>query len=93
MSTPVESVRVRVRINLFLSLTTIKLSLVLSCLYGGHIPPGGIHPRVKRIVGERLAVAARKVAYADDKVVWTGPVLRSCAVSTVVLHTFIDQSM
>lgn len=39
---------------------------------------GGIHPRVKRIVGERLAVAARKIAYKDETVVWTGPVLRTC---------------
>jgi hypothetical protein len=37
---------------------------------------GGIHPRVKKIVGTRLGLAARAIVYGDDKVVWTGPVLR-----------------
>ena len=39
---------------------------------------GGIHPRVKKIVGTRLAKAARAMAYNDTDVVWTGPVLDSC---------------
>ncbi len=34
-----------------------------------------VHPRDKRIVGERLALAARKVAYGED-VVFSGPVYR-----------------
>jgi hypothetical protein len=39
---------------------------------------GGIHPRVKKIVGTRLAKAARAIAYKDESIVWTGPVLDSC---------------
>lgn len=41
---------------------------------------GGIHPRVKKIVGIRLAKAARAIAYKDTKQIWTGPVLTSCKV-------------
>ena len=41
---------------------------------------GGLHPRVKRIVGERLAAAARALVYSDKTVAWTGPVLRSCGI-------------
>lgn len=40
---------------------------------------GSIHPRVKRLVGTRLAKAARGLAYNDNEVVWTGPVLTGCS--------------
>ena len=36
-----------------------------------------IHPLEKKVVGERLALAARKLAYGDDKIVYSGPVYRS----------------
>ena len=36
-----------------------------------------IHPLEKRVVGERLALAARKLAYGNDKIVYSGPVYRS----------------
>ena len=42
---------------------------------------GSIHPRAKEWVGRRLALAARAVAYADQKVVYTGPVLAGCRLS------------
>lgn len=38
---------------------------------------GDIHPRNKQDVGYRLALAARKLAYKDDKVVYSGPVYKS----------------
>ena len=41
---------------------------------------GGIHPRVKKIVGTRLAKAARAIAYGDKKQIWSGPILESCVV-------------
>ena len=36
-----------------------------------------IHPLGKKIVGERLALAARKLAYGNDKIVCSGPVFKS----------------
>jgi sialate O-acetylesterase len=37
-----------------------------------------IHPLEKKVVGERLALAARKLAYGNDKIVWSGPICKSC---------------
>jgi len=39
-----------------------------------------IHPLNKKDVGKRLALAAQKVAYADDKVVYFGPIYQSMKV-------------
>ena len=36
-----------------------------------------IHPLEKKVVGERLAMAARKLAYGDEKIVYSGPLFRS----------------
>ncbi len=36
-----------------------------------------IHPLEKKVVGERLALAARKLAYGDEKIVFSGPVYKS----------------
>ena len=36
-----------------------------------------IHPVKKKPVGERLAIAAQKVAYGDNKVIYSGPVFKS----------------
>ena len=43
---------------------------------------GGLHPRVKGLVGKRLALAARAHVYGDAGRVWTGPVLQGCTIST-----------
>jgi len=39
-----------------------------------------IHPLRKKIIGDRLALAAEKLAYGDQSVVFSGPVLRSANV-------------
>jgi sialate O-acetylesterase len=36
-----------------------------------------IHPLEKKVVGERLALAAGKLAYGDGKVVYSGPIYKS----------------
>jgi sialate O-acetylesterase len=36
-----------------------------------------IHPLEKKIVGERLALAARKLAYGDEMIVYSGPIYKS----------------
>jgi sialate O-acetylesterase len=38
-----------------------------------------IHPLEKKIVGERLALAARKLAYGNEKIVYSGPIFKSLA--------------
>ena len=52
---------------------------------------GGIHPRVKKIVGTRLAKAARALAYGDQDEIWTGPVLESCVVKNNAIELTFDQ--
>ena len=42
---------------------------------------GGIHPRVKKPLGKRLAQAAWSLVYGNDDVAWTGPVVSGCTVS------------
>jgi sialate O-acetylesterase len=37
-----------------------------------------IHPLEKKVIGERLALAARKLAYGNEKIVYSGPVFKSC---------------
>ena len=36
-----------------------------------------IHPLEKKVVGERLALAARKLAYGNEKIVYSGPIYKS----------------
>jgi sialate O-acetylesterase len=36
-----------------------------------------IHPLEKKVVGERLSLAARKLAYGDEKIVYSGPIYKS----------------
>ena len=36
-----------------------------------------IHPLEKKVIGERLALAAGKLAYGNEKIVYSGPVFRS----------------
>jgi sialate O-acetylesterase len=36
-----------------------------------------IHPLEKKVVGERLALAARKLAYGNGKIVYSGPIYKS----------------
>jgi len=40
-----------------------------------------IHPLRKKPVGERLALAAQKVAYGDSKVVYSGPIYKSLEIN------------
>jgi len=39
-----------------------------------------IHPLEKKVIGQRLALAARKLAYGDENIVYSGPIYRSSKV-------------
>lgn len=39
-----------------------------------------IHPGNKKPVGERLALAAMKLAYSENNIVWSGPVFKSASI-------------
>ena len=55
---------------------------------------GGIHPRVKKVVGTRLAKAALNVAYGRKDTAWTGPVLKSCSArADTITLTFDEETL
>jgi len=51
--------------------------------------PKNIHPRNKKLVGERLALAARKIAYGED-VVASGPIFTGMKTEGVTLRLSFD---
>jgi hypothetical protein len=51
---------------------------------------GGIHPRAKRIIGQRIAKAARFWVYGDSTSAWTGPVLTGCMLEPAPPDTPVD---
>jgi len=55
-----------------------------------------IHPLNKKDVGKRLALAAQKVAYGDDEVVYSGPLYKSMTVEgnkTILTFTSIGSGL
>mmetsp|Transcript_7340 Transcript_7340/g.21688 ORF Transcript_7340/g.21688 Transcript_7340/m.21688 type:complete len:747 (+) Transcript_7340:499-2739(+) len=54
---------------------------------------GGIHPRVKKIVGMRLAKGARALAYRDTSQIFTGPVLTGCTLEGTTFTLTFDPDM
>jgi sialate O-acetylesterase len=66
-----------------------------TCLTGKEICPppaglmgGNIHPRNKLLLGDRIARAAKAIAYGDDKIAFTGPVVTGCVANTDGRVTF-----
>lgn len=51
--------------------------------------PGNIHPINKQVVGERLALAARAVAYGEN-IEYSGPVFRQAVVEGTSLRLYFD---
>ncbi|WP_320018241.1 sialate O-acetylesterase [Labilibaculum manganireducens] len=50
-----------------------------------------IHPLNKKDVGERLVLVAKRIAYGDDHVVYSGPMYRSMKVEKNKVILFFDQ--
>lgn len=51
-----------------------------------------IHPLEKKVVGERSALAARKLAYGDDNIVYSGPVYRSSLIEADSIKIEFDNT-
>ncbi|MDX1941074.1 MAG: sialate O-acetylesterase [Saprospiraceae bacterium] len=49
-----------------------------------------IHPRNKQDVGYRLSLAARKLAYGDDKIIYSGPVYKSMKIESNKIRLSFD---
>ena len=50
-----------------------------------------IHPLEKKVIGERLALAARKLAYGNDTIVFSGPIYKSCSLEADSIKIEFDQ--
>ena len=71
---PSESKWAELRFCQFKSLSVPNTAMVVTIDAGEW---NDIHPLEKKVVGERLALAARKLAYGDEKIVYSGPVYKS----------------
>ena len=54
---------------------------------------GNIHPRNKRLLGQRLARAAKAIIYGDKSIAYTGPVLASCNLTGKQLTLQFDSKL
>jgi sialate O-acetylesterase len=71
---PSESQWAELRFGQLKSLSVLNTAMAVTIDAGEW---NDIHPLGKKVVGERLALAARKLAYGNEKIVYSGPVFRS----------------
>ena len=71
---PSESQWAELRFGQFKSLSIPNTAMAVTIDAGEW---NDIHPLGKKIVGERLALGARKLAYGDEKIVYSGPLYKS----------------
>jgi sialate O-acetylesterase len=71
---PSESQWAELRFGQLKSLSVLNTAMAVTIDVGEW---NDIHPLEKKVVGERLALAARKLAYGNEKIVYSGPVYRS----------------
>jgi sialate O-acetylesterase len=71
---PSESQWAELRFGQLKSLSVLNTAMAVTIDAGEW---NDIHPLEKKVVGERLALAARKLAYGNDKVVYSGPIYKS----------------
>jgi sialate O-acetylesterase len=71
---PSESQWAELRFSQLKSLTVPNTAMAVTIDAGEW---NDIHPLEKKVVGERLALAARKLAYGNDKIIFSGPVYKS----------------
>jgi sialate O-acetylesterase len=73
---PSESQWAELRFGQLKSLSVLNTAMAVTIDVGEW---NDIHPLEKKVVGERLALAARKLAYANEKIVYSGPIYKSLA--------------
>jgi sialate O-acetylesterase len=71
---PSESQWARLRFSQFKSLFVPNTAMAVTIDAGEW---NDIHPLGKKVVGERLALAARKLAYGNEKIVYSGPLYKT----------------
>ncbi|OFY74541.1 MAG: 9-O-acetylesterase [Bacteroidetes bacterium RBG_19FT_COMBO_42_7] len=71
---PSESQWAELRFGQFKSLSVLNTAMAVTIDVGEW---NDIHPLEKKVIGERLALAARKLAYGNDKIVYSGPIFKS----------------
>jgi len=71
---PSESQWAELRFGQLKSLSVLNTAMAVTIDAGEW---NDIHPLGKKVVGERLALAARKLAYGNDKIVYSGPLYKS----------------
>jgi sialate O-acetylesterase len=73
---PSESQWAELRFSQLKSLSILSTAMTVTIDVGEW---NDIHPLEKKVVGERLALAARKLAYGNEKIVYSGPIFKSLA--------------
>jgi sialate O-acetylesterase len=73
---PSESQWAELRFSQLKSLAVLNTAMAVTIDAGEW---NDIHPLGKKIVGDRLALAAGKLAYGNDKIVYSGPIIKSAA--------------
>jgi sialate O-acetylesterase len=71
---PSESQWAELRFGQFKSLSVPNTAMAVTIDVGEW---NDIHPLEKKVVGERLALAARKLAYGNEEIVYSGPLYKS----------------
>jgi sialate O-acetylesterase len=71
---PSESQWAELRFSQYKTLSVVNTAMAVTIDAGEW---NDIHPLEKKVVGERLALAARKIAYEDEKIVYSGPLYKS----------------
>jgi sialate O-acetylesterase len=71
---PSESRWAELRFSQLKTLSVVNTAMVVTIDAGEW---NDIHPLEKKVVGERLALAAQKLAYGNDRIVYSGPIFKS----------------
>jgi sialate O-acetylesterase len=86
---PSESDWAEMRFSQFKSLSVPNTAMAVTIDAGEW---NDIHPLEKKVVGERLALAARKLAYGNNKIVFSGPLYKSMTKKDDILIIEFDHT-